>query len=201
MRWPARARTALRSSRPTSPRCSAREDTVQAKAALLPNANGFSQFIYTQPNGLPSGIFVANDGPHVYNNQAIVHGDIYAPAKMADYHKSQVAEAVAHAKADIAARGLVAVVVENYYGMVSGAAQARQRAAEPDRGPAVSRHHAEAGARRGSGALRYRAGAGAAGAAPARRAGCATGARQGAARLFGPALPGLPPGLSRWWTI
>src|SRR3954469_13655720 len=40
----------------------AHEDAVQAKAALLPTAIGFSQFIYTQPNGTPSGVFVANDG-------------------------------------------------------------------------------------------------------------------------------------------
>jgi len=112
---------------------SAREDTVQAKAALLPTANGFSQFIYTQPNGLSSGIFVANDGPHVYVNQLNVHGDIWAPSKLADYHKSQVSEAVAHAKADIAARGLVATVVEDYYGMVGGGrklANARQSLTE-----------------------------------------------------------------------
>ncbi len=31
----------------------AREDVRQARAALLPNAQGFSQFIYTQPNGTP----------------------------------------------------------------------------------------------------------------------------------------------------
>src|ERR1700704_7090965 len=46
----------------------AHEDAVQAKAALLPTVNGLSQFIYTQPNGTPSGVFVPNDGPHVYND-------------------------------------------------------------------------------------------------------------------------------------
>src|ERR1035438_2060051 len=81
----------------------AREDTVQAKAALLPNASSFNQFIYTQPNGAPSGVFVSNDGVRVYNNQAIVHGDIYAPEKFAGYRKAQVAEALAHAKLEIAA--------------------------------------------------------------------------------------------------
>src|ERR1700722_7000693 len=40
----------------------AHEDTVQAKAALLPTVNGLSQYIYTQPNGTGSGIFVPNDG-------------------------------------------------------------------------------------------------------------------------------------------
>jgi outer membrane protein TolC len=97
----------------------AREDTVQAKAGLLPSASSFNQFIYTQPNGAPSGVFISNDGVRVYNNQAIVHGDIYAPEKMAGYHRAQVAEALAHAKAEIAARGLAATVVANFYGMAA----------------------------------------------------------------------------------
>jgi outer membrane protein TolC len=97
----------------------AHEDRVQAKAALLPNASWFNQFIYTQPNGTPSGVFVANDGPHVYNNWATVHGDIFAPGKRAEFQKATVAEAVARAKADIAGRGLIATVVQNYYGLVS----------------------------------------------------------------------------------
>jgi outer membrane protein TolC len=96
----------------------AHEDTVQAKAALLPTVNGLSQYIYTQPNGTPSGTYVSNDGPHVYNDQALVHGDIFDPGKRADYHKAQAAEAVAHARADLAARGLIGTVVQNYYGMV-----------------------------------------------------------------------------------
>jgi len=45
----------------------AHEDRVQAKAGLLPSLNYFNQLIYTQPNGTPSGVFVANDGVHVYN--------------------------------------------------------------------------------------------------------------------------------------
>jgi outer membrane protein TolC len=97
----------------------AHEDRVQAKAALLPNASWFNQFIYTQPNGTPSGVFVANDGPHVYNNWATAHGDIFAPGKRAEYQRTMAAEAVARAKADIAGRGLIATVVQNYYGLVS----------------------------------------------------------------------------------
>ena len=113
----------------------AHEDTVQAKAALLPTANWFNQFIYTQPNGTPSGVFVPNDGPHVYYNQANVHGDLYAPGKRAEYHRAEAAEAVARAKADVAARGLFAVVVQNYYAVVAAArrytnAQQSQREAE-----------------------------------------------------------------------
>lgn len=95
----------------------AHEDAVQAKAALLPTAQAFDQFIYTQPNGTPSGIFVSNDGPHVYNTQAQVHGDIYAPVKRFDYRRAIAAEAVAKAKADLAIRGLVGTVAQNYYAM------------------------------------------------------------------------------------
>ena len=95
----------------------AHEDSVQAKAALLPSLNGISQFIYTQPNGLPSGAFVSNDGSHVYNDQALVHGDIWSPAKRADYHRALAAEAVARAKTEVAARGLYATVAQFYYAM------------------------------------------------------------------------------------
>jgi outer membrane protein TolC len=111
----------------------AHEDSVQAKAALLPNVQGLSQFIYTQPNGTNSGVFVSNDGPHVYNQQAQVHGDVYNPVKRADYHRTIAAEAVARAKADVAARGIIAVVAQNYYGMAAGArklANARQSLVE-----------------------------------------------------------------------
>jgi outer membrane protein TolC len=81
--------------------------------------NYFNQFIYTQPNGTLSGVFVANDGPHVYNSQDIVHGDIIAPGKIADYHRLIAAEAVARAKTDIAARGLVVTVVQSFYGLLA----------------------------------------------------------------------------------
>ena len=98
----------------------AREDTVQAKAALLPGVDWVNQFVYTQPNGTPTGVFVANNGTHVYSNLGGVHGDLYAPVKRADYRRAMAAEAVARARSDIAARGLVAVVVQNYYAMVAG---------------------------------------------------------------------------------
>ena len=86
----------------------AHEDTVQARAAMLPTATGFSQFIYTQPNGTPSGVFVSNDGPHVYNDQVIVHGEIWNPQRRAEYRRAIAAEAVARARVDLATRGLIA---------------------------------------------------------------------------------------------
>ncbi|HKE26737.1 MAG TPA: TolC family protein [Bryobacteraceae bacterium] len=99
----------------------AHENTVQARAALLPTVNGLSQFIYTQPNGSPSGVFVSNDGPRVYNDQALVHGDIWNPGKRADYRGAIAAEAVARAKMDVAARGLFATVAQNFYAMAVAA--------------------------------------------------------------------------------
>src|SRR5271165_5819621 len=54
----------------------AQEDTKQTKAARLPTLNALNQFIYTEGNGTPSGVFVANDGVHVYNEQAVAHEDL-----------------------------------------------------------------------------------------------------------------------------
>jgi outer membrane protein TolC len=97
----------------------AREDRLQAGAARMPSASWLNQFIYTQPNGTPSGIFVVNDGPHVYSAQAVLHGDIYAPGKQAEYRRTLAAEAAAGAKLDLARRGLVLTVVQGYYVLVS----------------------------------------------------------------------------------
>jgi len=117
----------------------AHEDRVQAKAALLPTANWFNQYIYTQANGTPSGLFVANDGVHVYNNQGLVHGDIYAPGKRADYQRAIAAEAAARARADIASRGLAATVVQNYYGLLA----AQRKSANAERSLTEARQFAE----------------------------------------------------------
>jgi outer membrane protein TolC len=102
-------------------RLMAREDAIQAKAALLPNAAAVNQFIYTQPNGTDTGVHIAANGPREYLHQAVVHSDVYSPEKIAGYRKSQVAEALARAKAELAARGVTATVVEHYYGMVAAA--------------------------------------------------------------------------------
>ena len=97
----------------------AAEDKKQARAALLPSVSGFSQYIYTQPNGTPSGVWVPNDGPRVYATYLNVHGDVFSLAKWSEFRSTTAAEAVARAKADVAARGLVATIVQNYYGLVA----------------------------------------------------------------------------------
>ena len=97
----------------------AREARIQARAAQLPTLNLLNQSIYTQGNGTPSGVFVSNDGVHVYNEQAVVHAELFNLATRAEYRRSLAAEATAHARRDIAARGLVAVVVTNYYTLIT----------------------------------------------------------------------------------
>jgi len=96
----------------------ARQDVVQAKSALLPSVSDFSQYIYTQGNGTPTGTFVANDGVHIYNQQALVHQDLFPIARRADYRRTIAAEAAARARQDIALRGLAATVMQNYYAVL-----------------------------------------------------------------------------------
>jgi outer membrane protein TolC len=97
----------------------AREARVQAKAALFPTLNAFNQFIYTQGNFTPSGVFVANDGVHVYNEQATVHAELFSVTKLADYRAALAGEAAARARQEIASRGLIATVVQSYYTLLT----------------------------------------------------------------------------------
>jgi outer membrane protein TolC len=96
----------------------AREDRVQAHAATLPSVNAFNQFIYTEGNGTPSGVFVANDGVHVYNEQAVVHQELLSLVRHGEIRRAMAAEAIARAKVEVAARGLNATVIQNYYAIV-----------------------------------------------------------------------------------
>ena len=96
----------------------AREDRIQAKAALLPQTQQVDEFIYTQPNGTLSGVFVPNDGPHVYYVYAQAHEDL-SFARRAEFHRAQAAEAIAQAKADLASRGLFGTLAQNYYGLAT----------------------------------------------------------------------------------
>ncbi len=98
---------------------SAKEDTLQARAARLPSVSAFNQFIYTEGNGTPSGVFVANDGIHVYNEQAVVHQEVLSLVRSGELRRAQAAEAIARAKVDVASRGLTATVIQDYYAIVA----------------------------------------------------------------------------------
>jgi outer membrane protein TolC len=107
----------------------AREDRVQARAALLPNVNYNNSFIYTEGTGgvpascatstlgCPTSRFIANNGVHEYISQANAH-EALSLTNFADYRRSSAALAQARAKAEIARRGLVVTVTQAYYGLV-----------------------------------------------------------------------------------
>ena len=107
----------------------AREDRVQARAALLADVNYNTSYIYTQgtgplsPNcqttvvGCPPFRFIANNSVHEYVSQANVH-EAVSLSTLADYRRSSALLAQARAKAEVAARGLVVTVTQAYYGLV-----------------------------------------------------------------------------------
>jgi outer membrane protein TolC len=96
---------------------SAKEDRVQGRAALLPSVNYDAGFLYTQGNGTSSGRFIAANSVHEYLSQGNVHQDISLQG-VAEYRRTLAAEAVARARSEIAARGLVVTVVQAYYHFV-----------------------------------------------------------------------------------
>jgi outer membrane protein len=98
----------------------AREDTVQARAALLPSINYTQQYLNTQGNGkIPSGRYVSNDGVHVYRVWGVFHQEMPAGFfTFSPYHRAAAAAALAQAKAEIARRGLVVTVTKLYYALI-----------------------------------------------------------------------------------
>ena len=98
----------------------AQQDKVQARAALLPSVNYNTTFLYTQGGTSSTQFpvrFIANNAVHEYVSQGDVHQSL-AYSEVADYRRSGALEALARAKAEIAARGLVLTVVESYYGLI-----------------------------------------------------------------------------------
>lgn len=95
----------------------AHEDKVQARADMLPAAAYNSQFIYTEGNGTSTGRFIGANGVHEYLAEGNAH-QVVGLAPVAEFRRSQALEAVARAKQEIAARGLVVTVVKAYYGLV-----------------------------------------------------------------------------------
>lgn len=115
----------------------AREDRVQVRAGLLPSVNYTTQYLYTQGNGTPTGRFIANNAVHEYVAQGNAHQVVsLGLGQVADFRRAGAAEALARARAEIAARGLVVTVVESYDGLVvaeRGYAHAQQAAGEAQR--------------------------------------------------------------------
>jgi outer membrane protein TolC len=124
----------------TADAATAREDRVQAKAAMLPNLSYSTQYLGNSPtpnNVLPNGRYVSLDGVKMYRAWAIVREDV-SPSLMMQttLRRAQAAEAAAQGKLEIARRGLVVTVTRDYYTLVSAqrkyatAQQAAQQAQE-----------------------------------------------------------------------
>ncbi len=98
---------------------SAREDRVQARASLLPTITNTTQFLGNSPGGLPTGRFVSLDGVTMYREWGVAHQELSANTlTLAPLRKAEASQAVALAKLEIAARGLVVTVTKSYYALV-----------------------------------------------------------------------------------
>jgi outer membrane protein TolC len=120
-----------------------REDRALARDVLLPSVSYNNSAIYTQSSGAlpsvvpgaPPVIFIANNAPHEYVSQGNVH-EVLDVSAFASWRRAAAAAAVGRAQVEIAARGLVVTVTQNYYRV--GAAQlkletAKRGAEEGDR--------------------------------------------------------------------
>lgn len=111
----------------------AREDRVQARAALLPGVSYSTGMIYTEPNGTPEGSFISANTVHEYISQGVVHEGL-SYAGVADYQRARAAEAVGRAKLEIAQRGLIATVTQDFYAVL--ASRRKRTSAEAANGEA-----------------------------------------------------------------
>ncbi|HYL93215.1 MAG TPA: TolC family protein [Alphaproteobacteria bacterium] len=113
----------------------AREDKVQARAALLPSLTYNNQAIDTQARDKSEGRFISSNGVHEYVSQGNAHESI-GLSDLADYRRAAALASVARLKAEIAARGLTVTVVQTYYGLIASQrkyASEQQAAAEAER--------------------------------------------------------------------
>jgi outer membrane protein TolC len=110
----------------------AHEDKKQAVAGLLPSVNYNNSAIYTDGNGVNGNVkFIANNAVHEYISQGNVHESLDV-AGLADARRASALAAAARARQEIASRGLVATVVQNYYGAAAAGKklEAAQKAAD-----------------------------------------------------------------------
>ncbi|HVB33147.1 MAG TPA: TolC family protein [Patescibacteria group bacterium] len=98
----------------------ARENRVQARAAMLPSLSDLTQYLNTQGNGIsPVGRFVTNDGVHVYRQWAVVRQDMPGSFFIdAGPRQAAYLAAVATANQEIAQRGLNVTITQDYYALV-----------------------------------------------------------------------------------
>lgn len=112
-------------------------DRSIARASLLPSVRYHNQYLFTQSNGTrdisgvaggpDSFVFIANNAIHEYASQAVV-SETLGLAGVAQLKRADAVAAQAAALAEVARRGLVFTVVQQYYGLL--AAQQKLRVAQ-----------------------------------------------------------------------
>jgi outer membrane protein TolC len=108
------------------------ETRAQSRDALLPSVNFDTSVIYTQSsNGTVR--FIANNAPHEYISQGNVHQSLDL-ASWESYRSVAALAAVAKAKAEIAARGLVVTIVQNYFAAAAAEKKLESAARTADAG-------------------------------------------------------------------
>jgi outer membrane protein TolC len=95
----------------------ARQNRIQARAALLPEVSYNAGFLYTQGNNTSTGRYIGQNGVHEYISEGNAHQAI-SFQNVAEYRLASAEEALAKAESEVATRGLVVTVVEAYYGYV-----------------------------------------------------------------------------------
>ena len=93
-------------------------DRALARDALLPQVNFNNEYLYTQSNNHGGVRYIANNAVHEYTSQGNVH-EAFDIAMVANYRKISATAALARAKAEIASRGLVVTVTQNYFNVLS----------------------------------------------------------------------------------
>ncbi|HEV2101919.1 MAG TPA: TolC family protein [Candidatus Acidoferrum sp.] len=109
------------------------ETRGQSRDALLPSVNFNTSVIYTQGSILGSVRFIANNAPHEYISQGNVHQSLDL-ASWENYRSAAAQAAVAKAKAEVAARGLVVTVVQNYFAAAAAEKKLESAARTADEG-------------------------------------------------------------------
>jgi outer membrane protein TolC len=110
----------------------AKQDRYQAATALLPSVNYNNEALYTQSSGPGNGVrYIANNSVHEYVSQGNVHESL-GLADVANFRRAAALAAAAKARAEIAARGLVVTVLQDYYAVAAAQQKllSAQKAAE-----------------------------------------------------------------------
>lgn len=107
---------------------SAALDKSIARSGLLPSVRYHNQYLFTESNGArnPSGVaggpdsfvFISNNAIHEYMSQAMVT-ETLSLSEIAQVKRANAAAAQASALEEVARRGLVFTVVQQYYGLLA----------------------------------------------------------------------------------